>query len=205
MAIAFLAPISVVSGNVQTDLQQLILEENAEGVRWLKKVYGRTIRPIPEPRARAMSFVLADLEARDPEFFWDAYFPMVWSESVFCNRINDRNKSRKRWSIGYCGLQVGTARSFAVRLGYEIPMERCAAEVWLIQNWEANLEIGYVYLKFLYDLTGQRGLKSLSAYRTGIHGYNLGRVAITNWMRQVQRRSQIMGMRSEVSSTMPPL
>ncbi len=194
-AIAFLIPTSVVLGpdlkartksDLQANLKRIIISENQEGVIWLQKVAGRPVRGIPEKRAEELSSKLAEMEVRDPAFFWGSYFPMVWVESVFSNLINDKNLGLRKRSVGYCGLRVDTARRYAKKLGYQMPADRAQAEMWLVNHWRANLEIGYVYLFDLYEEVGLDGLLAMSAYRTGLAGYRSGKRAITKWMMDTQ-------------------
>jgi len=212
VAVAFLIPVSVASGpgpstpaqammkavarsNLEQALERLILEENKEGIRWLNQVVKRSVRPITKKRAKELSVRLAGMESRDTVFFWEIFLPVVWTESVFSNLINDRNLKRHKWSVGYCGLQVDTARTYAKELGYEMPKDRVEAEQWLIQHWRSNLEIGYAYLQDLrQEEIGKVAIRVMSAYRTGLTGARKGRLAITDWMKTVRQRSLRIGI-----------
>lgn len=182
-------------GRLEKALEKIVIFGNTEGIHWLRNVAKRPVREIPKKRAKALSAKLASMEPRDPEFFWEAYFPMVWTESVFSNLVNDQDLEPRKWSAGYCGLQVDTARSYAEEFRYEMPRGLSEGRRWLVNHWEANLEIGYAYLKDLWKgvqatpWDESHGLKSMSAYRTGLTGALGGRQAVSDWMKLVRRRS----------------
>jgi len=153
-------------------LEDFIIEINLSGRAWLKR-QGRVYGAIPQKRVKELAKVLQAQAMRDRAFFYSRWLPIVASESVFVNAINDMHLPPHRRSVGYAGVQVQTVGK---------PAD------YLLDNWEWAMEAGYNIAKDM-DAHTAGPLETMSCYRTGLAGYRKGRRAITDWMRACQGMS----------------
>lgn len=167
-----------------------IYKANEETVSFRSHM-GQEVRPITKKRARALAVALQSQARKNPDLFYGAWFPTLWTGAGFWNGINDRQLRRSKRTHGYSELQVRTSRMVATETGHKIPDGWGPAEKFLINEWRGNLTMGNTHINGLWLFYDKDGLKAMNAYAAGLAGSERGTWVVTERQKKIQ--SQCIG------------